>query len=165
MYYKDLIGEVMLGNSFFWRQALHPVVVPTGESILGVYHEAYLTTLRALGNLISQTTQQKLSNLPRAFRGQARDGAQVGLSPGKARLFPLQKPVSNLRESPEWIWGFQKAVIFFSLALSLIEQLVHTSYMPSPAKETGDWETDRVIPLQKTLRFGNRCENITTRQC
>lgn len=121
MYYKDLIGEVILGNSFFWPQALHPVVVPSGESILGVYYEAYLTTLRALGNLISQMTQQKLSNLPRAFRGQARDGAQVGLSPGKARLFPLQKPVSNLRESPEWIWGFQKAVIFFSLALPLIE--------------------------------------------
>lgn len=104
-------------------------------------------------NSISQMTQQELSNLPRAFRGQARDGAQVGPTPGKAQLFPLQKPVSNLRESPEWIWGFQKAVIFFSLALSLIEQLVHTSYMPSPVKEAGDWETESPL-CRKPLGLG-----------
>lgn len=74
------------------------------KSILDIYYEVYFTTLMALGNSfmnsISQMTQQELSNLPRAFRGQARDGAQVGPTPGKAQLFP-SKSLSLTSGNPQ----------------------------------------------------------------
>lgn len=44
MYYKDLIEEIMPGNSFCSPALLHSMVAPTVKSVLSICSEAQLTT-------------------------------------------------------------------------------------------------------------------------
>lgn len=116
-------------------------------------------------NPISQMTQQELSNLPRAL--EAKPGMELMLAQlqGKLQFFPLQSPVSNLREIPRMDLRFPESSNFL-FTHSFAHETARTYQLHAqPCKRNWGLRDRQSSLSRKALRFGNRHANITTRQC